>query len=268
MYAFILLWSYDVSPPLNWSGIDNRSLTGRFLRLPLRLLPGRLVVPILAGPNRGLRWRVGSLDHGGWLGSFEFAKQHRLRACVLKGMTAYDIGAHVGFYTLLFSRAVGDAGKVFAFEPWPRNIADCLQHVHMNHLHNVVVVPAAVGSRRGLASFAIGESSNTGMLAPSETDVRVACLTLDDLTASERFPLPDVIKVDVEGAESQVLEGASTLLRQHAATWFVALHSPAEKRACLRQLADAGYAVLGLNGDACDVTASDDAPDEIIAVRR
>ncbi len=82
------------------------------------------------------------------------------------------------------------------------------------------------------------------------------------------FPVPDVIKVDVEGAESQVLEGAETLLRQHASTWFVALHSPDQKQACLRLLADAGYAVSGLNGEPCDPCSPDAAPNEIIAIRR
>lgn len=183
-------------------------------------------------------------------------------------MTVFDIGAHVGFYTLLMSRAVGDSGKVFAFEPCPANITDCLAHVRMNHLGNVVVVPAAVGSTPGLASFAAGESSTTGKLARVDTDVRVACFTLDELLATGRFLVPDVIKVDVEGAESQVLEGAQTLLRQHAPTWFVALHSLDQKHACLRLLADAGYTVSGLNGKLCDPSSPHAAPDEIIATRR
>jgi FkbM family methyltransferase len=252
---------------INWSGIDNRSAAGQLLRLPLRFLPARLVVPIVAGPNRGMRWRVGAFDHGCWLGSFEQEKQQRLRDRLREGMTVFDIGAHVGFYTLLMSRAVGDSGRVFAFEPWPENITDCLAHVRMNRMANVVIVPAAVGNTRGLTSFASGESSSTGRLAQADTAVRVACLTLDDLLATERVPVPDVIKVDVEGAESQVLEGARKLLRQHATTWFVALHSLEQKRACLRLFADAGFAVFALNGELCDPAAPLVAPDEIIATR-
>ena len=236
--------------------------------MPLRFLPPRLIVPILAGPNRGLRWRVGAFDHGCWLGSFELEKQQRLRDQLREGMTAFDIGAHVGFYTLLLSRAVGPSGKVFAFEPWPPNITDCLAHLRMNHMANVVVVPAAVSNTDGLASFASGPSSSTGRLARADTAVRVACLTLDDLLATGRFPVPDVIKVDVEGAESQVLEGARKLLREHAPMWFVALHSPDQKQACLRLFAEAGYAVSSLNGERCDPAAPDAAPDEIVATRR
>ena len=252
---------------VNWSGIDSQSAVGRLLRLPLRSLPARLVVPILSGPNRGMRWRVGAFDHGCWLGSFEIEKQQRLRDRLREGMTVFDIGAHVGFYTLLLARAVGDSGKVIAFEPWPANVTDCLAHVRMNHLGNVVVVPAAVTKTPGLAFFASGESTSTGRLARTDTGIRVTCVTLDELLKAGGFPVPDVIKVDVEGAESQVLEGAETLLREHAATWFVALHSPEQKQACLGLLTDAGYAVSGLNGDSCDPYQPDDAPDEIVAIR-
>ena len=251
----------------NWSGIDSRSAAGQLLRLPLRCLPSRLVVPILSGPSRGLRWRTGAFDHGCWLGSFEIEKQQLIRDRVREGMTVFDIGAHVGFYTLLLSRAVGDSGNVFAFEPWPANVSDCIAHVQMNHLRNVVVVPAAVGNASGLASFASGKSSSTGGLAQDDTAVRVACFTLDELLATGRFLVPDVIKVDVEGAESQVLEGAQALLRQRAPTWFIALHSADQKQACLRLLADAGYAVSGLNGEPCDPRLPSAAPDEIIATR-
>lgn len=253
---------------INWSGIDNRSAAGQLLRLPLRCLPPRLVVPILSGPNRGLRWRVGAFDHGCWLGTFEYDKQSRLRRRLREGMTVFDIGAHAGFYTLLLSRAVGDSGKVFAFEPWPPNITDCLAHVRMNRMANVVLVPAAVGRTAGLASFASGESSSTGRLAPCDTAVRVACVTLDDLVEASHFPAPDVVKVDVEGAESQVLEGAHRLLRRHPTTWFIALHSAAQKEACLRLLDDAGYAVSGLNGEPCHPCRPEAMPDEIVATRR
>jgi FkbM family methyltransferase len=256
-------------PAFNWSQIDSQSLTGSLLRLPLRLLPSRLTLPILQGPNRGMRWRVGSFDHGCWLGSYELEKQQQLRCSVREGMTAFDVGAHVGFYTLLLSRAVGTSGNVFAFEPWPANIADCLEHVRMNRLENVVVVPVAVGSTPGLASFASGESSTTGRLTRGDsTGLRVACVTLDELLATGRLPVPHVVKVDVEGAESDVLEGARNLLRQGAATWFIALHSPDQKDACVRLLSDAGYVVSDLSGIPCDASSPDTTPDEIVATRR
>jgi FkbM family methyltransferase len=213
-----------------------------------------------------MRWRVGASDHGCWLGSFELAKQCRLLEHTRAGTTAYDIGAHAGFYTLLLARTVGKSGRVIAFEPWPAIAAQCLEHVQLNHLSNVVVVPAAIGGARGLASFEAGPSSSTGALATTQTATRVACFTLDELVDGGYFPVPSVVKLDVEGGEGEVLSGAQTLLRGHTVTWFVALHSPAQKSKCLKTFADAGYTVIGIDGEACDPCRPENAPDEIVAV--
>ena len=108
---------------------------------------------------------------------------------------------------------------------------------------------------------------SAGRLTRADTDVSVACVTLDQLLATGRFPVPDLIKVDVEGAESQVLRGSQKLLREHAAIWFVALHSTDEKSSCMRLLATAGYSVSSLSGESCELLSPDAVPDEIIATR-
>jgi hypothetical protein len=90
--------------PVNWSAIDRRSILGRFLRLPLRLLPRGLVITIRRGPAKSMKWLVGSSDHGCWLGTYELDKQQALTQFVRTGMTVYDVGAQAGFYTLFFSR--------------------------------------------------------------------------------------------------------------------------------------------------------------------
>jgi FkbM family methyltransferase len=132
------------------------------------------------------------------------------------------------------SRAVGNSGKVFAFEPWPANITDCLAHVRMNRMANVLV-PAAVGSTRGLAQF--GQTNPVARTGSHISKRRSAWRVLPStICLRPSFPVPDVIKVDVEGAKSQVLEGARKLLRQHATTWFVVLHASDHRgpaRGCL-----------------------------------
>lgn len=252
---------------INWSGIDSRSLVGRLLRFPLRFLPPSLVVPILSGPNRGFRWRVGALTHGAWLGSFEIEKQRRLSGHLREGMTVFDLGAHSGFYTLLAARGVGPSGKVVAFEPWPPNIEDWRAHMRMNRLTNVEVLPFAVGRADGDVWFEPGPSNSEGRIVDSPAGMRFAAVTLDTMLGTKRCPVPDLIKMDVEGAESAVLEGARTLLREHAPIWFIALHSAEQKRACVRILAEAGYTISGLNGERYDPSSPEAAPDEIIAAR-
>src|SRR5262245_37802439 len=121
---------------VNWSGISRESVMGSILRRPLSVVPPTAVVPILAGPNRGFRWRVGAGDHGCWLGSYEFEKQRAIWRARVSGATALDIGANVGFYTLLLSRAVGPTGSVIAVEPDRRNVAHLRLHLRINEVRN------------------------------------------------------------------------------------------------------------------------------------
>jgi hypothetical protein len=107
---------------LNFSAIPRHAVAGRALRLPLRLIPRSLVVPILQGPLRGARWIVGSATHGCWLGCYERAKQQGFVRILAPGQVVYDLGANVGFYTLLAARRVGPTGEVHAFEPGAENL--------------------------------------------------------------------------------------------------------------------------------------------------
>lgn len=126
---------------LNFSALPSSSLVGRLVRLPLRLVPKAAEVRILQGPLRGKRWIVGSFNHGCWLGSYEIAKQKKIVELVRPGMVCWDVGAHVGFYTLLFAELVGPKGRVFAFEPVSSNLALLRRHVEMNGYMNVRIVP-------------------------------------------------------------------------------------------------------------------------------
>lgn len=135
---------------INFSGIFYDSFIGKLLRFPLRLIPSNLIVRILQGPNRGTKWVVGSSTNGCWLGSYEFEKQLLISAYIRKDMVCYDIGAHVGFYTLMFAKF---ARKVYAFEPLPRNLNFLIKHVKLNNLDEVVqIFPVA---------FQMGKERNT-----------------------------------------------------------------------------------------------------------
>ena len=81
---------------------------GRLLRFPLRLIPDRAVIPVLQGRMRGKRWIAGSSDHGCWLGSYEYAIRRVFEETITHGSIVYDVGAHVGYYTLLASELVGE----------------------------------------------------------------------------------------------------------------------------------------------------------------
>jgi len=86
---------------MNWLRISDKSLFGKVLRFPLRLLPAQTRMPIMQGRLKGKRWIVGSSNHGCWLGSYEFDKQHLFERTITQGSIVFDLGGHVGFYTLL-----------------------------------------------------------------------------------------------------------------------------------------------------------------------
>ena len=97
--------------------------TGRILHWPVKLLPHNVPLPILTGRLKGMHWFVRAGMVTQWLGIYEKKKLALLGRFLKAGMTVFDVGAHVGFYTLLFSQYVGAKGRVFAFEPLPENAA-------------------------------------------------------------------------------------------------------------------------------------------------
>ena len=147
---------------------------------------------------------------------------------VHEGSTVIDVGAHVGLHTLMFSRRVGAAGRVIAVEPSPANADLLRRHLVWNACTNVRVIEAAAGHREGVTDFSYrADPTDPGGFANSLAhDIgglkrRVSMTTLDAICDGL---LPDVIKIDVEGAELLVLEGAEELLARAAPTLVIAVH--------------------------------------------
>ena len=159
---------------------------------------------------------------------------------IQEGMTVFDIGAHAGYYSLIASRAVGRAGHVVAFEPLERNLTHLRRHVALNHASNVKVHNVAVTNRRGVARFDPGTESFMGKLAPEGT-LEVRTVALDDLVAAGSVPSPNVMKLDIEGEESNALLGATNVLRDARPTIFLATHGTDVHDACLSILRREGY---------------------------
>jgi len=146
---------------MNLSSIPFTSPVGKLLRLPLRVLPKRAVVPVSQGELAGRRWIVGSSTHGCWLGTYEHENQRLFASLVPANGTVYDIGANVGFYTLL---AASRAKRVIAVEPLAENVAYLKRHLDLNGVCNVEVWPAAVADKEGEEPFAAAGDRSQGKL--------------------------------------------------------------------------------------------------------
>lgn len=131
----------------------------------------------------------------------------------------------MGYYTLIASRLVGSSGKVFAFEPHPYNLRVLRKHLELNGLTNCIVIPAAISDQVGKAKFAFGTGTGTGHLADAG-EIEVETVRIDDLVARGELLPPNVIKIDVEGAEIKVLRGAFNTIQAYRPTIFLAAHSP------------------------------------------
>jgi FkbM family methyltransferase len=226
--------------------VDFSKIHGRLIRTPLRLIPKSAVLRILQGPLRGSRWIVGSGNHGCWLGSYEHDKHRAFAAAIRVGQVVYDVGAHVGYYTLL---ACSRAGHVYAFEPLPRNLGFLRRHLELNGIENCTVVTAAAGERDGTAHFKSGGGSYLGRIA-DDGELAVPVVSLDAF--AKTHAKPDVIKMDIEGAERSALLGMEEILKSRP-TIFLSTHGREIHEECCALLKEAGYQLQFL------------APDEIVA---
>ena len=150
------------------------------------------------------------------------AERPLVRELARAGYTVVDVGANIGYYTLLFESVIGPSGRIIAFEPEPDNLVELRANVNRNGLNNVTIHPYAVGSCGGTVSFARG--INGGVRENEESvagdAVQVPMVTLDDALTG---PV-DLIKVDVEGYEEEVLLGAVKTLQACRPALFVEIH--------------------------------------------
>jgi FkbM family methyltransferase len=205
-------------------------------------------LPIIAGRLRGRWWLPAS--RGKILrilnGTYEREQTRLFEQLLRPGGVVLDVGANVGYYTLLASVLVGDAGAVHAFEPEPRNAEFLRRHLRINGRRNVTVQQAAVSDRAGTARFEFGTGSGTGHLGEAGT-LEVRTLRLDDFCA-EHGLAPAAIKIDVEGAEMSVLAGARSTLARHRPILFLSTHGPEVHAASLAFLRGLGYQLRAILG--------------------
>jgi len=209
-------------------------------------------VTVAAGDLAGMTlWLDLQVDKDLWLGTYEPEVSAAIRRFARPGAVAYDLGANVGYTTLLLARAVAPGGRVFAFEPLETNLERLRRAVARNGLEAVVsVVPCAVGARRGREMFLVHASGGMGRLESAtgrrekfEASIAVEAVTLDDFVFGQGHPAPSVVKIDLEGGEVESLQGARRLLRETRPVLLVELHGPSAAAEVVRLLGSAGYGV-------------------------
>jgi FkbM family methyltransferase len=167
------------------------------------------------------------MDRLFYLGTYDRWLLSTIRMCVRPGDTCLDIGAHKGYVTLHLAKAVGPAGRIYAFEPDPRARAVLEKHCARNRLGNVSILPYALGARNGTTEFLLsnqlGWSSqylNKDTTPTVVEKIQVPLRRFDDLVESGAIELGtnllSFVKIDAEGAEYDILSGMEGTIRQWA----------------------------------------------------
>jgi len=214
----------------------------------LRGLTGaEVVMPVLSGPLRGSKWVVRSSVRSCVLGTYEREKLDQLASLLPAGGVCYDLGAQAGYHAVLASKLAGGSGIVYAFEPLPRNQIFLRRNLELNAIRNVIVVAAAVTDRDGELCFDPGAGFMAGHLNMQGEGIRVRAVSLDQWIYQEGARPPDVIKIDVEGAELSVLGGAERVIRERRPAVLLDTHDflggecAGLHEKCLERLRKLGY---------------------------
>jgi FkbM family methyltransferase len=154
------------------------------------------------------------LQYGYW----EYGLTKLVTEIVKPGMVAIDVGAHIGYYSTLFSKLVGPSGHVFSFEPDPHNFSFLKSNIELNKISHCIYENKAIYNSNGFIKLNL-DSDNLGAhsLVMQNSDnnfITVETVTLDNYFKNQNQKV-DFIKMDIEGAEEFALDGARNLIEKN-----------------------------------------------------
>jgi len=208
---------------------------------------------IRSGPGKGLSIRLNPRYEMEYLeGDYEAPVEQVLLSNLRPDTVFYDVGAHIGVFSLIAARNLGVKGSVFAFEPDPANVCRIKEHASRNQLDAIQIIPKAVSSTDGRLRFqraSFQSSMNRGVLledaaAPQESTIEVESITLD--AVAREHALPSLIKIDVEGSEAAVLQGSEEIFRSAKPLLVCEIHHEQASSDVTRWLLERGYKIQWL----------------------
>ena len=219
--------------------LRRKSWFGKLLRLPFKLIPANAVVSILSGPLKGKKWIKGAHNVSILFGAYEKKQTESFRKRATASNVLWDLGSHVGYYSLLFN-AASPKGKIFAFEPVSETAETFKKHMSLNNITDYKIFTVAVSDKEGSLSFNKTSSSVAGKLDESG-ETKVDVIRLSKYLAEGKISSPDMIKMDIEGAEVGALNDLKPLLKEKMPVMFVSTHGKQIHLDCLQILKEIGY---------------------------
>jgi FkbM family methyltransferase len=213
-------------------------------------LESRVWIDIRAGLGKGLALYLDprfEMDYAN--GKYEVHLQKALSAHLQPGSVVYDVGAHIGVVSMFASELVGSTGAIFAFEADPKNAERIETHVQRNNLRQIQVFSCAVWSSDGQLTFeraSAGSSRNQGSVAATSTRATDEIIVIESISldnfADGHLP-PTLIKIDVEGAEAEVLRGCDRIFARSHPTVICEVHHRQAEGHVRAWLSQRGYSL-------------------------
>lgn len=153
-------------------------------------------------------------------GSYELPTINYIKKNIKPNMTILDIGGNVGLMTLVFANQLKKTGKVFTFEPEPNNFSKLQHNIKLNEFSNIVLNQVAVSDSNSVLKFFLSTGNNFGvhsLIYNEDLDqnfIEVPTVKIDDFVLKNNISKVDMIKIDVEGAELDVINGMRDLLKR------------------------------------------------------
>jgi FkbM family methyltransferase len=207
-------------------------------------------VSIAAGDLAGMRMLLDMQDEKDiWLATYEPEMQKALRDLLKPGMTVYDVGANVGYVSLLLAKNVGQNGRVFSFEALPSNVKRLTHNIELNGMQQRISINHfAVTAKSGEVKFFVHASNGMGKAAGSAgrnekyvDEISVPGISLDEFVYDRGHAAPQAVKMDIEGGEVMALPGMVRVLKEARPIMLMELHGPESARAAWETLTSAGY---------------------------
>ncbi len=186
-----------------------------------------------------------------WLGTYEADFQEVLKKLVKSGMVVYDIGANVGYITVILGKLVGPQGQVVSFEALLENQERLQKNIDLNQsLSNFKLISKAVTDKSGEAQFLIHPSDDMGKVAGSAgrdaeytESISVKTISVDDFVYQDSQTPPNIIKLDIEGGEVLALPGMKRLLSEAKPIMMIEMHGPESAKSVFHALTLANYSI-------------------------
>ena len=208
-----------------------------YMAWPIRSIPIR----IRGGPIDGARWSMAASPRRYRAGDYEAERFTTIQRLVKPGDVFWDIGAHFGYASLTAGRIVGNEGAIVCVEPSPYNRWFLQKHLAWNGI-NATVLPYALGDQDNVQVQFGGERTSTTFRV-GQGSSKVTVRTLPSLIKQYQLRTPTVIKLDIEGNESNAMRAAADVLQQNMAL-LVSVHSYNDYHTCSEILVKRGFTVL------------------------